>query len=72
MALKPEWYEGNLSPTIHMKTINQLPQIVWTPAGQEALCKGLIQAFSGNHQRYVLREYLKIKARRVKAVQAEV
>lgn len=72
IALKPKWFEGNLTPTVHMKNITDLPRIVWTATGKEALCKELIHAFSGNHQRYALGQYLKIKGRRVKVIQAEV
>ncbi len=72
MALKPEWYKGNLANSLHGKGIVQLPRLIWTKASKEALCKGLIHAFLGNHSRYTLNEFLKSKSKQVKAIQAEV
>lgn len=40
--------------------------------GEAALCTGLVDTFSGNHQRCVLKIFIKSKANRVKALRAEV
>ncbi len=72
IGVKKDWIDFTPTRDLYGKTVLDLPEFKLTPAGEAAMCTGLIIPFSGNHRKHALKEHYKLAEKRLKKAELEL